>query len=620
VDILPIFIREMIAVAWRGRLPWGRAFFAFSALVIVLGMFALRRSESTANGVEYRLLQAVAWQSFGMLAMVHTFAGFTVATMAALSIAREKDRRTLDFLLATRLSNVEIILGKFAAVMMVFVTTIAAGLPVMLLLAFMGGVDFRLVLLTYAGVTTTAYFVACLSIWASTTAKDARRAATAAVAYASFWFMGPMIVNFLLPRLGIPIPRWISTPNAWLWLSSPISLLLKFAAGGLSFSIVFDAVFSMAWRQVLVGTLFLFVSIMQLRTAYRVNTGGDGRGPGRALRRISWRMRPRPDVGDDPIVWREKYTRRSRGFARFTDSLVHLVIIATLVISTGYYAWPALVEVWRHGYTSGPSTNERPDFNVFLWFFTPRGTFLLPLDQSRIDFNIFLRSLSVAIVFFVAFLTPSFAVETILTEQSKETWTSLLATPLTEREIVRSKMLAALWRLRPPLITLVILWTLGLITGSIHPIGFVVVLLMMASAIWCFLAFGMRCAVFAAGGSPLVGLIMLLTFTVALPFMLPVRFSSVLLGFLSLPFDVSLALASYRDIRVAKFDAPYPFLQWIGLNTAEGPLQVIMTCLLAILVPAFAGLAFWKQAVANFDRKMGRPWRDSIARSQANNV
>jgi ABC-type Na+ efflux pump permease subunit len=612
VDFTPIFIRELIAAARRGRLLWGRAFFAFSSIAIVLGMFAIRYSESKQSSAGHRLLGTVAWQSFAILAMVHAFAGFTVGTTAAVSIAREKDRRTLDFLLATRLSNTEIILGKFLSVMLVFLTTIAASLPVMLLITFMGGVDFHLLLLTYAGVTTTTYFVACLSIWASTVAKDARGAATAAVGYTSLWFTGPMIVGFMLPRFGIPIPSWIGAANAWFWISSPVGLLMKFAAGGLPFATVLDAVVSMAWRQLLTGTLFLLASILQLRSAYRVNTGGDGRGPAHALSRISWRMRPRPDVGDDPIVWREQHTRRSRGFSRFMDSLVHLGIITTLVISTGYFGWPALVEVWRHGYTSGPSTNERPDFNIFLWFFTPRGTFLLPLDQSRIDFNVFLRFLSIGIVFFVAFLTPSFAVETILVEQSKETWASLLTTPLTGREILKSKMLAALWRIRPTLITLLILWILGLIVGAIHPLGFIVVLLIMTSAIWCFLTFGMRSAVFAAGGTPFIGIIMLLTFTAALPFILPTRFSSVLFGFLSLPFDVALALVTYRDIRVAKLDAPYPFLQWIGLNTGEGPLQVVMTCLIAILVPAFAGVVFWKQAIANFDQKMSRPFRDPL--------
>jgi ABC-type transport system involved in multi-copper enzyme maturation permease subunit len=478
-------------------------------------------------------------------------------------------------------------------------------------MTFMGGIDFRLLLLIYAGVITTAFLVASISTWASTTAKDARTAATVAVGYTSFWFSGPMIINFLIPRFGIPIPRWIGIPNAWLWMSSPMSLMFKFAAGGLSFASVFDAVFAMAWRQSLVGILFLFASIIQLRSAYRVNTGGDGQGPSRAFRHISWRMRPRPDVSDDPIVWREKYTSRSRGFARLTDSLVHLAIIAVLVISTAYFARPALAEVWRYGYSSGPSTSERPDFNIFMWFFVPRGTFQVPVDQSRIDFNVFLRFVSVGIVFFVAFLVPSFAVESILNEQTKETWSSLLTTPLTGREIIRSKMIAALLRIRPALIALLILWTIGLLAGSIHPLGLVVVILLMASAIWCFLAFGVRCAIYATGGSPLNGLIMLLTFTAAVPFMLPARFSSVLLGFLSLPFDVSLSLISYRDLRVAKLDTPYPFLQWIGLNSGDLPLQVALTCLLAIVTSVFAGFVFWKQAIAQFDRKMGRPWKDT---------
>ena len=81
--------------------------------------------------------------------------------------ALEKDRRTLDFLLATRLSNAEIVLGKLAACMTFLVAGFAVGLPIMLLLHPLGAIDLRLILLAYAGLFTTAFFMIALAIWVS---------------------------------------------------------------------------------------------------------------------------------------------------------------------------------------------------------------------------------------------------------------------------------------------------------------------------------------------------------------------------------------------------------------------------------------------------------------------
>jgi ABC-type Na+ efflux pump permease subunit len=66
----------------------------------------------------------------------------------------EKDRRTLDFLLATPLCNAEIVLGKLAACMIELVAGFAAGLPIMLVLHALGGIDLRLMVI-YLGIYGT---------------------------------------------------------------------------------------------------------------------------------------------------------------------------------------------------------------------------------------------------------------------------------------------------------------------------------------------------------------------------------------------------------------------------------------------------------------------------------
>ena len=51
-------------------------------------------------------------------------------------------------------------------------------------------------------------------------------------------------------------------------------------------------------------------------------------------------------------------------------------------------------------------------------------------------------------------------------------------------------MLAALWQMRWILTTLLVLWTIGLIAGAIHPLGYLAVVLEVAASTWFFLARG----------------------------------------------------------------------------------------------------------------------------------
>src|SRR5438094_417338 len=78
--------------------------------------------------------------------------GFLLATAAytAGAISEEKEHRTLEYLLATDLRNREIVLGKLASRLANLALLVVAGLPVLSLLQFLGGVDPDLMLATFA--------------------------------------------------------------------------------------------------------------------------------------------------------------------------------------------------------------------------------------------------------------------------------------------------------------------------------------------------------------------------------------------------------------------------------------------------------------------------------------
>ncbi len=459
MTILPVLKRELVALARRGGEQASRSFFAATLLMSALGTFTAWYYWE-AEQVTNRLMALVAERSFVIALALHGIVLIAVMGQTAKCVAFEKDRRTLDFLLATRLSSAEIILGKLAAHLLVFLVTLAAGLPMMLLLNRLGGVDGWVILAAYAGIVSTGFFLAALSIWCSATAPNTRQAL--ALAFLSFiaWFFGPFFVTYVFPRLGIRLPDWLRAANAWVLASSPASLLMKLPSLVAGKGLI-DSVAWMCGVQTVGAAICLIGAIVQLRSAYLAQASGEARVALGHLIRTSWRLRPRPPVGDDPIFWRERYTNRARGLARLFDLLVYFGIAAAIAYPTWFFGNPALVEVWNHGYTSGLTSGERPEFNLFVRFF-PNAATGLEADRSRIDFNVFLRFITVFFSLFLGAIAAALGADGIIAERSRETWSSLIATPLTARDILWAKTLATFWRIRSIVGTMVVLWTLGL--------------------------------------------------------------------------------------------------------------------------------------------------------------
>ena len=95
----------------------------------------------------------------------------------------------------------------------------------------------------------------------------------------------------------VPAPSWSSLPgflltaNAWVLASSPLSVFSSspWAADGSSGLI--DAVAWMGGLQVAAGIVLLIGAIARLRSAYRVNLGGDG---------MAWRGAESPRLAVPP--------------------------------------------------------------------------------------------------------------------------------------------------------------------------------------------------------------------------------------------------------------------------------------------------------------------------------
>jgi hypothetical protein len=494
-------------------------------------------------------------------------------------------------------------------------TIMAACLPIMLLLHILGGIDLRLIVLAYAGLATTAFFVASLSIGFSTVARDARRAVGYSILTILAWLVGPFLLPILLPRFGLHLPPWAATGNAWLLASSPFGLAMKLVMGVGASQGLIDAVAWMGGLQIGGGVLLLAGSTARLRPAYRAQVSGEQRALRLARRRPVWRLRPRPAVGDDPILWREMYTTRGNGLMKAIGWVLNAGGLAVLGYATYYFAAPAVREVWAHGYAMAVTDARRPEFNLFVRIFVPRAETNQAVDLARVDFNVFLRYATTGLAIVLALGVAGAPGEVLVRERAKETWTSLLATPMTGRKILRAMFRAAVWRFREGIAIVLALWTIGLIAGAVHPLGYLAAMLELAASTWFYMtyvtsrtlaAFPTKDASAATGQG--LGLVMILLGSGALPFLLPAGLSSVLLGAGSLPLMLWLSLLSYRDLH-ALVHSSYPQLQWIGIATGEGAAGILAAWLIGVLAPALGGWWFWRSTIAHFDCWVGRPWK-----------
>ena len=112
-----------------------------------------RRPDSSDIG-ELAQLGIATFQFLAPLQLVVTL--FAAAMMGAGSVAAEKDRRTLDLLLMTQLSNVELVLGKLLASLVAILPMLVAAIPLFVLLTLLGGVTLGQIARVFAIVCASA--------------------------------------------------------------------------------------------------------------------------------------------------------------------------------------------------------------------------------------------------------------------------------------------------------------------------------------------------------------------------------------------------------------------------------------------------------------------------------
>lgn len=394
-----------------------------------------------------RVFLELAWTQ-GLLLLLF------VPGLVAGSIAEEDRRGTIIDLLASPLSSATIVLGKLAGRLVPIVVAFAIGLPVVAPLALLGALDPVIVAQAYGMLIALTLFVASLSLLVSVLVVRPRAAILTAYLLVWGWLLMPTWLAPIL--LGVPSPLgWLRTLNDWILLSHPLeaaTYLIQFSEAKLSRSSP-----ALRWAQaglsrtfpwvigsqVAASAIFLLLAIPCLRPRRLglrrwVRALGSGRPASASAR---------PPIGDDPILWKERY---AHGGSR--PMLARLVVVLLSVLALGPLLGPA-VEAFRE------------------WHESRWGGILAVSVQYRQGLSDSLRRLNTGLYLLGLVAVAATAATSVTRERERGSWTGLATTLLTGREVSRAKISGSLWCVRGLAIPFLALWGMGLATGSVHPIS-----------------------------------------------------------------------------------------------------------------------------------------------------
>jgi ABC-type transport system involved in multi-copper enzyme maturation permease subunit len=461
----PVFQYELLTTSRRRRYYVLRAVYGLLLLAIV-GLTYEQFQVNGRNGFvstksPIDLMADLANAIFTTFISTQIVAVLCVTpAIVAGTIADEKQRKTLHYLLASELTSREIVVGKLAARMLLLIVFIMVGLPIMSILSLFGGLDPDLILISFLGTISTTFCLASLSIFISTLHSRARDAILTVYALEGVLLLTPSIILAIIGKGATGIwdtLEWISTPIVRGNPFQLMELVNPQPATGRNLAI-------MAALQVGFGLLFVLLATLLLRPVFAANHRGRAR-TSLVPRRIIPRIFRRPAIGNNPMLWKECHVSRAARILRFLGLMLGVFAVVFLGDSLLDYSRKAFNEVFNFGYGDGGGSSH----------------------QSRDQLQEFL-----AIVGALAFSAWILGISTttaagISSEREDDSWLSLLGTTLTGGEILRGKALGALWRWKSLGLLCVFLWTLGLLAGAIHPLGY---LLVMADFV-VFSAFGL---------------------------------------------------------------------------------------------------------------------------------
>jgi ABC-type transport system involved in multi-copper enzyme maturation permease subunit len=469
----PFFEWEMARLGRRGRIFWYRVALALLLLVLLysvtpeipfmdalsssrglLGIGGLGRSDCTDFDIanEYTRFAGEFADSLllalGMVAMIIAPIYFGAA------VSDEKEKRSIEVLLATPITGREFVLGKFAARLLSLFAVGLAALPILALTLLWGGVDWRQVLTGFAIISATVISYGSVGILCSVVFARTRNAVITA-------FMLILLINIactfagrsylFLPVINVVHPRDWSIEN----LQLEMLLESKFAAflrtmednaedHALAGLLCFHGIVAIVCLPLSIGTFRYFARRRQQGHRPEIESKTPPPSTYRRFAHSNW-----PPFRDNPLIWKEGLLGcPGTGAWPGREVVPHLYLIATILV------FAAILEAQA---VSG---------------------------DDREDIEIAMRLATVALGTFVALGIGLRLSASISRERQQQTLSGLLTSAFSHEEIFLAKWVGALIRFRHAIVGLIALFLVTSLFGKYTRVTWVLFPLTFVAHIW----------------------------------------------------------------------------------------------------------------------------------------
>ena len=220
-----------------------------------------------------------------------------------------------------------------------------------------------------------------------------------------------------------------------------------------------------------------------LAVAAGVPPPGRDAGPSHLVRRERGAASPpvawldRPECGNDAVLWKERYFAPADIFTKLVllPAIVCVTLPLALITEVQGGIGQVILDFWQHG--TGAARFVREDL---VW-------------ALRLDVGWYTAFWLLAVA--------GASASSVTLEREEDTWVSLTATPLTGWQILRAKVLGAIWNQRGFGAVLVFLWSAALLTGAVNPQGVLASIAVVGVLTWLVAAVGIYFSLHATSTS-----------------------------------------------------------------------------------------------------------------------
>jgi len=458
----PIFEKEL-RVSSRRRKSYTLRFFYIALLTVFVAIVWLSVVEYRGGAAFQQSRMAAAGKQIVSTVVLFQFIAMQVLAIVMLSnaISDELDHRTLGLLMTTPINSLQIVMGKVLSRLLQLVLLLAISLPILAMVRILGGVPWGYLLSSLCITLTAAIFAGSVSLLFSIGNRHAYGVIIRTMfALFSLYVVLPLLIGaagyYILPRLGLRInPRSVSIPGIAAVLASlnPFSSMAvitkqMISPGAMPFSLPLHCGIMLGLSAVVLGRSVAVVRAVALQQA----TGQvlEFRPKRRRKGETHAPSKPQPvgsiqRVYGPPVVWKELRAPFITGVGSRNSHIGLGVAILGLLLT----------------YLSSANTGS------------------LDEDFTHVAYVMLF-------VFIGVIVNIVFSAAQITAEKESQSWSLLLATPLSDWDILFGKAVSAFRRCLPIWGLLAGHVILFVLVGYIHPIA-IIHLAVLVAWLTCFI-------------------------------------------------------------------------------------------------------------------------------------